>query len=339
MPINAAHEFQTKILDRCQSLAGLRAALDAPTVSGKMTRLHEDFSPEHQFGFDCALWYGYLATPGATRWKQELVKKIFCTLEHANLMYWVGPEENDWRPWSDLGVPVASAISHTARVLVQCPDDQYWTWLWDGSDGPQTRGAATHGIELARTPSAITCGRRTLNKLLKENKNGGTSGQYGTNVGLGGVANVHPISNKTISENGKHGHLYFRYQALGRVNGLLIALEQSAPIDRYEPTGSHGISSKIAYGFSLLGGQGIPDQYGGYHGLGGHNRYAATGGDDWAGGSDNARKKIGQLGGLGPQRYIDSMFIELDADKFSHVRAAYQNYNIGNLASPGLPPR
>ena len=78
---------------------------------------------------------------------------------------------------------------------------------------------------------------------------------YGINLALGGIGKKNFFSNKTISSNGEHGHLYFCYgSGNGEYAGLLIGIEQSAP--------------------------GKSDQYGGVHDpVASKKNYSASGGD------------------------------------------------------------
>ena len=115
------------------------------------------------------------------------------------------PPGGRWVAWGDRG-PVASVISHTARVLVALPRDYqaFWNWLWDGQT-PQTRFAATHGVEVCPR-SSVGHGKT---KFAKENKSGDTCDHFGINLSLGGEGNKNPASGNLIVPDGTHGHLYF----------------------------------------------------------------------------------------------------------------------------------
>jgi len=192
---------------------------------------------KQQLEFDVALWYAFLNCPltDTTSWKQEMVRRIFTLLAFGGLMVDKGDNAttHTWQPWAQDELPICSAISHTARVLVLLPPGntfrEFWLWLWAEHERV-TRGHATHGVAPAPTV-VITPGVR---KSIKETKKGSTCHHFGVNLALGGLHNVHPVSGNIIEDNGQHGHLYLggskrRFQ--GRY-ALLITTEQSAPSDR-----------------------------------------------------------------------------------------------------------
>ena len=83
-------------------------------------------------------------------------------------------------------------------------------------------------------------------------------------------------------------------------------------------------------GLAHVGTGGVPDQYGGAHGFGGHSRYSATGGDDWT---------KNRLAGYGPSRYYDSMFLDLSRPgAYVPVTTAAGQFTEDMLGNPGLPP-
>jgi hypothetical protein len=285
-----------------------------------------------QFRTDVALWYGAIERPG-TQWKADLIQRVFGALFYGGLLYYRG---GGWRNWSDTQIPIAATISHTARVLVQLgktgtqSGDRFWTWLW-GRQWPQTRMAATHGVEfpagwgeIIKTGNYVQCEKRVV-----ENKKGSSAQHFGVNVALGGKGMKNPFSGKEIHDNGKHGHLYFAYvpPTAERNGAVLIACEQSAPLDRYDPHDSGRLWgwAKVV-GMAVSGG--VPDQYGGGHGLGGHNDYSATGGHDWT---------KGNLVGHGPERYLDGMFVDLSHDGvYNWVIARAGTFTAADLGKPGI---
>lgn len=163
---------------------------------------------------------------------------------------------------------------------------------------------------------------------------------YGLNISLGGYGNLNPVSRKRISNDGTHGHLYI---ALGKDllrkhnrRAILVGVEQSASFDR---TGAL---------VSLGHPDGIPDQYGGKHALGGHNRYSASGGDDFSYASKDKRtgrytlKNPTELGDYGPGlgHYIDGMFIDPTEERFSRFHdMEFDPSIVGDIGVPPVPPR
>jgi hypothetical protein len=286
------------------------------------------FRAEMQFNMDIAMWYGFLdkiSDQERKRWKHATVSRVFNLLLNGGLMVRRSDVPSTWVKWSRKGGPVASVISHTARVLVQLPAGrkgrEFWHWLWC-DQAPQGRMAATHGIE---SDISQLLGEHSR-KFTMENKTGSTCNHYGINIALGGEGNTNPVSGNRIYPNGEHGHLYF---ALSKKNFrgrkvLLIATEQSAPADRYSGKSAGGVKNPLSsFGRFLGSGFGVPDQYGGKHGFGGHNDRAANGGQDWTDGY----LKTGQTNrltnyGPGPDGscYLDGMFIDLTDNKFDSIK-------------------
>jgi hypothetical protein len=253
------------------------------------------------------MWYGAITQPG-TGWKGDMLKRLFLVLHGGGLMV----NRDPWVSWASLGQPICGSISHGARVLIWLPegDDrgEFWRWLWVGHD-PETRGAATHGIKPAAEIEDIAFPNEVM-KGVVETKGDENVDHFGINIALGGNGRMNPISGKTSSENGKHGHLYIAYftqikhtfsrnENVAR-KAILVNCEQSAPFDRQVAV--KGTFGKVK---SLFRGIDVPDQYGGGHGLGGHSRFAATGGDDFSyvsGKGNNARLAPTNLGAFGPSR-------------------------------------
>lgn len=330
----------TEIRD-AQQVSGIYTGL---VVNGPRITLQQlDRMDAHQqFLMDVAMWYGCLFKQPdqiSKRWKHDAICRMFTVLLKGGLMV----KRSDrhplkWLPWSNIEGPVASVISHTARVLVLLPANlnQFWQWLWNAQT-PQSRAAATHGIERLTAPEKIY-----LNKMkpVKETKEGGTCDHFGINLALGGEGNRNPVSGNLIYPDGQHGHLYF---ALSKnlFNGrkaLLIATEQSAPLDRYsgKTTGGekHNFLSKVSSLFT-----GVPDQYGGSHGLGGHNDRACNGGQDWTEkyvrqGNTNRLKDYGP--GPSGECYIDGMFIDLTDARFNAIRNFVFNEGMLAMTPEGL---
>ncbi len=348
--INAQDAYNSRIAPyqddaRPQLLAKGLNKHDKPDYSGLFNRVKRYLArqtPAQQFEFDVALWYGYLtkAVPESERWKKTMVKRIFTLLAYGGLLVNRGgwnrrtgePTTNVWMPWSQQEVPICSAISHTARVLVWMPrgadENRFWTWLWAGHR-VETRMAASHGMELVPEGN-VGYGVR---KGVKENKSKGTANHFGVNICLGGRGNIHPISGKRIHENGKHGHLYIAKSRSRFHNrrGLLIGVEQSAPIDRQIAV--KGKRGRLKTLFTRSFKQWVPDQYGGGHGVGKHSRFSATGGDDFS-----YKKNPSKLDAFGPARghYYDGMYIDLTTDKFNLLTT--REFNNDDISSFGIAP-
>ena len=311
----------TEITDAQQA----RGIYEGIIVNGPRITLQEvdSMDAEQQFLMDMAMWYGCLAKQPdqvAKRWKHDAICRMFTLLLKGGLMVRRSNNNNfSWVTWRSIGGPVASVISHTARVVVLLPPtklNQFWSWLWN-QQNPQTRGAATHGIAKLNVPLLVY---PKVQKSVKETKDGGTCDHFGINLALGGEGNRNPVSGNRIYPNGEHGHLYYGLSK-NLINGrkaLLIATEQSAPLDRYSGKSSggekHNFISKIG---GLFGG--VSDQYGGSHGLGGHNDRACNGGQDWTEkyvkkGKKNRLKDFGP--GPSGECYIDGMLIDLTDQRF-----------------------
>jgi hypothetical protein len=311
-----------------QIMAGIYKSIitNGPRIS--LTEL-DKFDANQQFLMDIAMWYGFLEKASdqvRKQWKHDTIRRVFTLLLKGGLMVKRSNAHPPWVTWRTKGGPVASVISHTARVVVQLPQGQakereFWTWLWNGNNA-QARAAATHGVEAIRSVPLIP----GLRKLVKENKSGGSCDHYGINIALGGEGNTNPVSGNRIYPNGEHGHLYLALskQRYSQRKILLIATEQSAPVDRYSGKGTGGVKggffSKVG---SFLSSGGVPDQYGGAHGLGGHSDRAANGGQDWTEGY----LKTGQTNrltayGPGPAKacYLDGMLIDLTAARFDALK-------------------
>ncbi len=298
---------------------------------------------DEQFKFDTAMWFGAISQSGSS-WKAEVLKRLFLVLYHGGLMV---HRENGWVSWASLGQPICGSISHGARVLICLPENDdlgtFWTWLWAGHE-PESRGAATHGIEPLTHTTDIASPNRVM-KGIKETKGDNNVDHFGINIALGGNNTMNPISGKTSSENGKHGHLYIAYHkeikrtfrsnlAVAR-RAILVNCEQSAPIDRQVAV--KGTFGKVK---SVFRGIEVPDQYGGGHGLGGHSRFAACGGDDF---SYETNKGLAptKLGDYGPSRghYYDGMYIDLSAFRFEIVKlATWRDSIIGEAGQAPIPP-
>jgi hypothetical protein len=266
----------------------------------------EAMQPQGQFERDTGFWYGAMTLPGTSQ--AITIAKVFSILYYGGLMVRRG---GNWVPWQSLepSIPIAAAISHSARVLVQLPSPSQRgmygrIWQWLNEEGSiQPRSAATHDIGRLKNPESVN-GIPKYVEELKPNVFQVRNGiHYYMNVALGGNNQTNPFSGNRIDAGGEHGHMYFCYvPATANENGgLLIATEQSAAADTMLPKNA----GKIRVALKAMGG--IKDQYGGQHDIGvlGRNKYSATGGDDWV---------KGRLVGTGPDKYIDGMYVDLSQE-------------------------
>ncbi|HEY7428209.1 MAG TPA: hypothetical protein VH682_28505 [Gemmataceae bacterium] len=277
-----------------------------------------------QFERDAGFWYGALVYPGSS--DRTTLAKVFAILYYGGLMVRRG---GGWVTWQSLRIPIAAAISHSARVLVQLPrlnlqdpNSNIWGWL-NSEDSIHERGAATHGIEYVKGEMV-----NNVPKNVKERKakTGMRDDHYYTKVALGGSGYYNPFSGNKIDAEGQHGHLYFCYKAptAEKVGGLLISTEQSAPADVMLPANA----GKLAV--LALAKQGVDDQWGGTHGLGGHNTYSATGGNDWT---------KDRLVGVGPDQYLDGMYVDLSQPyQYNHVRDNWVGFRPEKVGWTGKEP-
>lgn len=280
---------------------------NAGTTVGVLDNYDRDYTTEDGWKLDVAMWYGAIVAPGDTR-KAEFIKRIFITLRYGGLMYNRGGQ---WRPWSDTGVPVACALSHGGRILIQTPrkksDRQKGTsfvrWLL-GDVPSETRPFATHGLSIQKTADNLGYGRSLQ---ITESQGQGTAfaewldssiTHYGINPALGGVGNRNPYSGNTIHDDGAHGHIYvYNWPATSkRVGGVMIGVENS--------------------------GAGKTGQSGKAHGPSGSSvGYSAVGGHKWEEGFCN----------LGPGRKLNSMAIDLSGG-WSYLKT--KTFDVAAVALP-----
>jgi hypothetical protein len=277
-----------------------------------------------QFKRDTGFWYGAMTSPQGIN-EVRTLQKVFAILYYGGLMVRQG---GGWQTWQSQNIPIAASISHSARVLVQLPplnnhDPNSDIWAWLNAEGSiRERGAATHGIMYVTNETV-----NNVPKEVKERKakTGLRDKHYYMNVALGGQGYWNKFSGQKIAANGYHGHLYFCYKAptAEKVGGLLISTEQSAPADVILQTSNPFKTLPAAK-------KGVDDQWGGTHGLGGHNKYSATGGNDWT--QDH-------LLGRGPDVYLDGMYVDLSRDyQYNRVVNLWQYFGPDRLGYTGEEP-
>lgn len=303
MGVNAFNAYQAIAKQR-----GIAAPLLAPKVAGtqlKTDALQSLSQPGNQYDanqseIDVALWYGAIRRPGRNV-DSVILLNIFTTL-------WVGrlvckQAGGGYTYWRNTGYPLAMALSHGGRVMIQLPHDAagntYWNWLWSGNNpAPFARKVATHSIELRKHPKPLT-GNAQLYMNEENPRFGAWSGQhFGINIALGGLGNYNPISGQRVQPDGSNGHLYFYYlpPTANKNGGILVGCETSAPGDQagkqqqaFKSTAYAGLDP--AHGGvagtlnPLPGNQAYTikkvDTYGGGHGTGGKNVFSGTGGLKW----------------------------------------------------------
>ena len=315
-------------------------------LKGRVSDFLSKQTPDEQFERDTAMWFGAIIQSGEP-WKAEMLKRLFLVLYYGGLMV---RRQDGWIPWTNQRIPICASISHGARVLIWLPENdtnqEFWRWLWAGH-AAVSRAAATHGVVPVEGQIEDVYPPNRVMKGVKEVKGNKNVTHYGVNLALGGSGNLNPISGKKISDNGKHGHLYIAYftsvsrgvfksaQPVGR-RAILVGTEQSAPWDAQEAKKGWAGRLKSVYrgGTKFLS---VPDQYGGAHGLGGHSRFAATGGDDFSYKDDPT-----QLGGYGPARgyYYDGLYMDLTQQRWQRFKdKAFDKQILGDSGAPPVPLR
>lgn len=275
-------------------------------------------SEQQQYDLDVAMWYG--AFEKSSDDIRGFLARIYGILSFGGLLFRDGV--GNWKLWSDCDIPVASALSHGGRVMIQLPESDnegFWEWLW-GNVRIRTRFAATHGVLFLPVTEAMPNGQ---SKLIKEAKKDHNVRQHGINIGMGGVGNINPWSGVEIDDVGEHGHLYLGYRAPSTetVGVLLVGCEGSAPMDMYR-RGRHGFAK---------------DQTGHKHTFGSSGKFSPTGGMKW--------KKIGWHGG-GPcngaadGNVADSMYVDLTVGGWEFLKDDPQcNFTPNKLGETAAAPR
>jgi hypothetical protein len=301
-------------------------------VDEKQDNLPEplSFTREAQFQRDIDMITGAIERPGENPFSAAILKKIFTLFHYGDLRYF---KDGEWHPWD---LPLASAISHGARVTIQFPNDlskDIMAWLFEGENklDKYVRNAATHGlkarekseiqfnphhslreIKLSMQKAASQASVKFLADLVEWIPLFGKSASdaikprkvhFGINLALGGAGNTHFTSRNVIEPHGQHGHLYVFYRPAMKdstYGGLLVGIEQSAP--------------------------GCPDQNGGSHGvMATHHALSATAGEDFG--------KNNSLVGHGPNRYYDGIFLDLTEEQFHQIKN--QEFNLAMLSTVG----
>lgn len=187
---------------------------------------------------DVGWWYG--AMTAGSQGNNSIIERLFAILWHGGLYY--RPKQGTWRPWSDTGMPIATALSRSGGIVIQYdqrwradPDrpgtqnklPSLWDWLF-AQQRPTVRSHATHGIESGNYGTMPNGQPKNFKENKKDNGN-----HSGINLAGGGLGNRNPITGKQIREDGRHGHLYFCHTeaAMNAPGGFLVKAESSAPLD------------------------------------------------------------------------------------------------------------
>ncbi|MDX2164913.1 MAG: ankyrin repeat domain-containing protein [Gammaproteobacteria bacterium] len=249
-----------------------------------------------------------------------ILHKFYFVLHVGGLFY---RSHEKWKPWKNFGMPLASALAHTGRVLIQMPKitpknekllKRFRTWITHGAgdinefsnqqftDGFGTR-ISTHGVEVLNQNEAVEPGFfSSTKKYLKEIKVDGAishalNGMFhkGINIAWNGSGNENPSNPyQRVSTDGEHGHLYV-YCWVGDANSpgcFLIGIEPSAP------------GKKSAQ---------LPDEA--HHGI------KATTSETGINGGDKFSdpRGTGLFQKIGPSTYYDGMCVLLDEKKIKEI--------------------
>lgn len=274
-------------------------------------------APQMQYYMDVAMWYGFFRRDGNNNDNnaKQIMRRLFGTIFHAGIRYKRKGDDYNWYDWSETNIPVAAALSHGLRILIQLPPHagDFRDWLNVGRQ-ISSRLAATHGI---RRRNYTADG---IDRQVTESKTKGGAGDgkhYKLQLALGGIGNDHPYSTKKIKRSGNDGHLYINYCAPSsrhipnRYGGLLVGVEGSSP--------------------------GKSDHFGGAHGPSGKSgEFSPTCGLKWRdlrGGPQDPKIDPDGLPIKRPNNYcLSTMFVDLW--NFAGIRESAENWNERDLINP-----
>ena len=199
-----------------------------------------DRTLQEQAETDVDAWNAAIDKPGDSK-VGLLIQRIFTVLAHGGLMYREDPDKADWKSWAGFKQPIAAALSHGGRALIQIPpgkDDKVYDFLIKQTNPKfPTRPFATHGTSLLKLPEEFPK-YPNIKKRIKEEKGFGTAIKqfltpdtihFGINVALFGAGQTNPWSINTVAADGSHGHLYIHYRPPTEMHcgALLIGCEGS----------------------------------------------------------------------------------------------------------------
>jgi len=253
-------------------------------------------SAKEQFDEDTKQWCNFLEKPGldtlAAKCK-DITVRVFYVLAKGGLVYRENAANNGscedgknkqywegWQYWCESNIPVAAALSHGGRVMIQTPKgdgSKFWDWLTGGSVNVQPVSKNLSGLTGSASKSKPIYGRVSTHGIVSDSKKPKAYGSfkkeiaeikvegvshvvhlghhYGMDVAIGGAGNKNFVSGNIIKRNGEHGHMYFYHQEASSSNcgGILIGCEGSAPKKDDQFGGSHGADGASGE-FSPTGG-------------------------------------------------------------------------------------
>jgi hypothetical protein len=229
--------------------------LDKPTgqqlqAIGQTLQRYQQYTDEEKMQFDSILWSRTIDSPG-NAYKGEILKRVFTVLRWGGLDF-LPRNQNNWRRWTDVGWPIATALSHGGRVMIQLPrtdprsphekDHRFFDWLTRGQKGTavcfERQGTHSTGNLEEEQCSELLDGRMKVLRELHGSSHGGAQAvkvskgkSYGINLALGGNLHYTFATDVLITDNGCHGHLYIFYRPPTKqmFGGVLIGCEGEAP--------------------------------------------------------------------------------------------------------------
>ena len=284
------------------------------------------------YELDVAMWYGALVS--GTSQMTTLLHRVFTVIYYGGLMY--RANNTTWKTWASTDIPVASALSHGNRMIIQLPkasrtlngkDHTFWNWLRAGVKPLPGLGQkfGSHGIDTSATPEAIGLGRK---KYIKEKHGGNPIGKgviavseagnhYRFNIPLGGEGNYNPWTGNQITSDGRHGHLYVYYCS---------------------PSATH-------YGAVMIGceseGPGVVGQTWHKHtAKAGSEEFTATGGPRWIVNKSEGKKGYVPLGTVDLAGKYDATIIDLigDGGLIDLKRVMNAEFSPDDLVETAKPP-
>jgi Novel toxin 11 len=175
--------------------------------------------------------------------KKRFVKKLLLLITLGDLTY--SPNDNDYpnlKPWS---FPMASALCHGQRILLQYQGNsrELLEYLGGGKNLPvfKERIAASHDVDLNKDGFPIEVKLKGLVGGAKNIAAGLAGNHLGSSIPLGGIGNIN-YQNQLIGPNGhsldqnlnlipntQHGHIYMRIdQFKPDLGTLLFGMENSS---------------------------------------------------------------------------------------------------------------
>ena len=282
---------------------------------------------ESQIRRDVGMWVGACQSDST-----GFVARIFTVIKYGGLLVHRG----GWQTWLSLNQPIAAALSHGGRILVQIPsgtDNGFFDWLTNQGQDVVPRVAATHNVGKRSTPEPLPERRmRYFDEIgggwgkvhgALSWANIGRGSHFGFNLALGGAGNRNPWNGRQIAANGGAGHLYLYYLAPtgGNHGAMLIGCESSAPSD---------VNKK------LQTPKNIPQTGGVHTKTGTKNTFSATGGLKFSKNLIEGTDGPEPWHECGPDREYGGMVIDLVATGYTFLE--HQTFSLEDLGRSGNPP-